>query len=157
MPRPRIGQEMPHFQLGSVTGETVDSRTLLGRGPLVIYFYPKDDTPGCRIEACAFRDEYQDFVAAGASVVGISPDTAESHQEFARRRGLPFLLLSDPERRVFRLYGVADFLGLFPGRETFVMDPAGIVRHHVKSALRPRRHVREALAAARAVGSTPAG
>jgi peroxiredoxin Q/BCP len=145
---------MPQFELAAVDGSTVRSQDLLGRGPIVLYFYPKDDTPGCTVEACAFRDEYQDFLAAGAVVVGISPDTVESHREFARRRGLPFLLLSDPERRVFRRFGVTDFLGMFPGRETFVMDATGVVRHHVRSALRPRKHVREALAAVRAAAGS---
>jgi len=139
---------MPHFSLPSATG-VVDTRTLLGKGPMVLYFYPKDETQGCTIEACTFRDEHEAFAAAKVTIVGVSPDSIDSHRAFAERHALPFLLLSDPDRRVFDLYGVESFLGMMPGRETFVMDADGVVRHHIRSALRPKRHVREALAVAR--------
>jgi thioredoxin-dependent peroxiredoxin len=147
---PKIGDRMPAFELPSADGTVVRSEDLLGRGPIVLFFYPKDETPGCTAEACAFRDEYEEFLSAGAIVVGVSPDSAERHQAFAQRHRLPFLLLADPDKRVFALYGVKNFLGLVPGRETFVIDRAGIVRHHVRTSLQPVRHVREALAAVRA-------
>jgi peroxiredoxin Q/BCP len=140
---------MPAFELASATGEIVRSADLVGRGPLVIYFYPKDETLGCTIESCAFRDRHPEFLAAGATVLGVSPDSPESHRRFASRHGLPFTLLSDPERRVFRLFGVADVFGLAPGRETFVVDAAGVVRHHVRANFQPRKHVARALEAVR--------
>lgn len=101
---------------------------------VVLYFYPKDNTPGCTREACAFRDTYESFARCGAVVVGISPDSVRSHQRFKERHGLPFLLLSDPGGRIAQLYGVWQerqlaghrFLGVV--RSTFVIDPEGIVR-----------------------------
>ncbi len=113
---------------------------------MVIYFYPKDDTPGCTKEACTFRDQYEDFVAAGAQVVGISADSPESHRQFAAKYRLPFLLLSDRQNTVRSLFGVkGDLFGLIPGRVTFVADAQGIVRHVFSSQLNATRHVAEAL------------
>jgi peroxiredoxin Q/BCP len=111
----------------------------------VLYFYPKDDTPGCTAEACAFRDQYEVFRDAGAEVIGISSDSAKSHQAFAARHSLPFVLLSDPAGKVRGQFGVGKTLGLFPGRVTFVMDRDGIVRHAFDSQLMATRHVSEAL------------
>lgn len=147
--RPRVGDPMPPFALPSQDGTIVRSEDLLGRGPIVLYFYPRDHTPGCTVEACAFRDRHDDFAALGVTVLGVSPDPVDRHRRFADEHRLPFTLLSDPERRLFRLYGVRSLLGLTPGRETFVMDAGGVVRHHVRSHLFPRRHVDEALAAVR--------
>jgi peroxiredoxin Q/BCP len=92
----------------------------------VLFFYPKDFTPGCTAEACAFRDSYEDFTDAGALVVGISSDSEASHRKFANRHRLPFILLSDPNREVRRKFGVKNRLfNLLPGRETFVVDKTG--------------------------------
>jgi peroxiredoxin Q/BCP len=112
---------------------------------VVLYFYPKDDTPGCTKEACTFRDDYAEFEAAGAAVLGVSGDSSESHRRFAAKHRLPFPLLADPGGKVRRLYGVPATLGLLPGRVTFVIDGAGIVRHVFSSQLNPARHVAEAL------------
>ena len=102
------------------------SREHLGKNPLVFFFYPKDFTPGCTAEACAFRDSYEDFTEAGALVVGISSDSEASHRKFANRHRLPFILLSDPAREVRRKFGVKNrLLNLLPGRETFVVDKTG--------------------------------
>ncbi len=140
---------MQPFELPATGGKIVRTPELLGRGPIVLYFYPRDETLGCTIESCAFRDRHPDFVAAGATILGISPDSVEAHGQFARHHGLTFTLLSDPDKRVFRLYGVKDAFGVLTGRETFVIDREGIVRFHLRSNLFPRKHVREALAAVR--------
>lgn len=138
---------MPAFSLSDSDGKRISSADLLRRGPLVIYFYPKDETLGCTIEACAFRDEQAVFDRAGAVVVGISPDRPEAHRRFADRHGLQFTLLSDPDKSVFRRFGVTSFLGLITGRETFVVDREGIIRHHLRANLSPKRHVTEAATA----------
>jgi peroxiredoxin Q/BCP len=111
----------------------------------VIYFYPKDDTTGCTIEACRFRDDFDSFRVTGAEVIGISDDSSESHHQFASKYGLPFTLLSDKGGTVRKLYGVKKLLGVIPGRVTFVIDRKGIVRHVFSSQSSPARHVEEAL------------
>ncbi len=126
-------------------------RDLVGRKTIVLYFYPKDETPGCTIEARAFRDSYAAFTAAGAEVVGVSADSVASHRRFAQHHELPFLLLSDKDGTVRNLYGVERTLGILPGRVTYVIDTAGIVRHIYSSQLRAKRHTRESLDAVRAL------
>jgi peroxiredoxin Q/BCP len=106
-----------------------------------LFFYPRDESAGCTIEACAFRDSFDDLAAAGATVVGISSDSVASHARFASRHRLPFLLLADADGQVARAFGVRKFLGLLPGRETFVVDREGIVRGHLRSMSQPQRHV----------------
>jgi thioredoxin-dependent peroxiredoxin len=140
---------MPTFTLSDQDGASVESAALLGKGPLVVYFYPKDNTPGCTMEACAFRDQYDVFANAGAEVVGISSDRASSHQKFADRYRLPFVLLSDPKHAVRKAFGVGKTLGVLPGRVTFVVDASGIIRHTFSSQLQPLNHVSEALAIVR--------
>ena len=112
--------------------------------PLVVYFYPKDETYGCTAEACSFRDSYEDFVAAGADVIGISRDDAASHASFKQNHRLPFTLLSDPGGKVAAAWGVSGFR--LPGRVTFVFDDAGNVKHRFSSQIRFGKHVDEALA-----------
>jgi len=115
-------------------------------GAKVVYFYPKDDTPGCTLEACAFRDAYEDFSDAGITVIGISADSPEQHDQFARKYQLPFLLLSDTKGELRQLFGVkAKFLGLIPGRVTFVVDANNVVQHVFDSLLKPEKHVMESL------------
>jgi len=118
---------------------------------VVLYFYPKDDTPGCTKEACSFRDQYQDFQDAGAEVIGVSSDAEASHEKFAAKHRLPFVLLADRSGVVRKQYGVPATLGLLPGRVTFVIDRQGIVRHVFNSQLQATRHVEEAIAALRAL------
>ena len=121
-----LGTQAPDFVLNDADGQTFRLSEHLGKQPVVLFFYPKDFTPGCTAEACSFRDSYEDFVDAGALVVGVSSDSERMHRSFASRLRLPFLLLSDPKGEVSRLYGVRKrFLGLLPGRETFVFDRAG--------------------------------
>jgi thioredoxin-dependent peroxiredoxin len=145
---------MPPFALRDAAGHVVESRTLLqmGKHAVVLYFYPKDDTPVCTREACGFRDETAAFEAAGAAIVGISSDDASSHARFAERYGLPFLLLSDPGGEVAKRFGVRGLLGFGRGRETFVVDREGIIRARVRGLFSADRHIREALAVARELG-----
>lgn len=121
----------------------VKLRERIGK-PLVVYFYPKDETYGCTKEACSFRDQYEDFVSAGADVIGVSRDDAESHAKFREHHHLPFTLLSDPGGGVASKWGANSLFGI-PGRVTFVFDKQGVVRHRFDSMLRFGRHVDEAL------------
>jgi peroxiredoxin Q/BCP len=110
-----------------------------------LYFYPKDDTPGCTAEACAFRDSHEVFAEAGAEVIGVSSDSAGRHAAFAGRHHLPFTLLSDQGGRVRKSYGVPARLGLIPGRVTYVIDREGEVRHVFNSMTNIGQHVGDAL------------
>jgi peroxiredoxin Q/BCP len=141
------GTAAPDFELPDQHGNLVRLSRYRGTRPVVIYFYPKDDTGGCTIQACGFRDDFEKFQAAGAEVMGISNDSTESHLRFAAKYKLPFTLLSDKGGRVRKLYGVKKTLGVIPGRVTFVIDRTGIVRHGFSSQSKPARHVVEALAA----------
>jgi len=138
------GDAMPDTSLLGPDGP-VQLRERIGK-PLVVYFYPKDETYGCTKEACTFRDQYEDFVAAGADVIGISRDDATSHAKFREHHHLPFTLLSDPGGKVASSWGVKNNLGFIPGRVTFVFDKGGVVRHRFESAVRFGKHVDEALA-----------
>jgi thioredoxin-dependent peroxiredoxin len=140
-----VGDRAPDFTLPSQSGEQVRLHDLLQERAVVLYFYPKDETPGCTAEACAFRDGYEAFREAGAEVVGVSSDTVASHEGFAVKHGLPFTLLSDVGGKVRKLYGVRATLGILPGRVTYVIDRDGVVRHVFSSQTDVRRHVREAL------------
>jgi peroxiredoxin Q/BCP len=144
----RLGEAAPDFTLPDADGKPVRLSDRLGKA-VVLYFYPKDDTPGCTLEACAFRDQYEDFVDAGADVIGVSSDTSASHRGFAKRHRLPFTLLADRDGAVRKRYGVPSTLGLLPGRVTFVIDAEGVVRHVFNSQLAATRHVTEALDALR--------
>lgn len=140
------GDSLPQFTLKDQHGNTFNSTSLAGK-PCVIYFYPKDYTPGCTAEACSFRDAYEDFVKAGAEVVGISGDSVKMHQKFAKTYRLPFVLLSDENRKVAKLFGVQNNLfGLLPGRETYVFDENGKVLMQFNS-MNATKHIEIALAA----------
>jgi peroxiredoxin Q/BCP len=144
----RVGAKAPDFALPSQSEERVTLKDFLGK-PVVLFFYPKDDTPGCSKEVCAFRDDFEEFGKLGAEVLGISSDSVESHKAFADKHDLPFALLSDEGGSVRKLYGVPNTLGLFPGRVTYVIDEAGVVRHIFSSQLGVERHVQEAIDALR--------
>jgi peroxiredoxin Q/BCP len=128
------GRKAPPFELPDGDGNTVSLKALLGRGILVLYFYPKDMTPGCTTQACDFRDTTARLKALGAQVVGVSADSPDSHRKFTAKHALNFPLLSDPGNRVTRLYGVykkkslygREFMGI--ERTTFVIDREGVVR-----------------------------
>jgi len=148
-----IGSIAPAFTLPSQSGEMVNLTDFLDRRPVVLFFYPKDDTPGCTKEACAFRDNYEAFSELDAEVVGISSDSVESHRSFAREHRLPFTLLSDEGGKVRKLYGVSSTFGLLPGRVTYVIDEKGVIRHVFSSQLGANRHVEEALKVLTSIGS----
>ena len=139
------GKAAPDFELRSSTGETVRLSDFRGKSEVVLFFYPKDHSPACTMEACTFRDSYEAFREAGAEVIGISADSTDSHRRFAERFRLPFLLLTDADGEVRARYGVPRTLGVFPGRVTYLIDRGGIVQHMFSSQLRPMRHVAEAL------------
>ena len=141
MPDLRTGDPMPDSTLVGATGE-VKLRDHLGKA-LVVYFYPADETYGCTIEACGFRDQYQTFVDAGAEVIGISRDDATSHEKFKTHHRLPFTLLSDPGGKVAADWGVKPKLGI-AGRVTFVFDKAGKLAHRFDSMIRFGKHIDEA-------------
>ena len=138
----RTGDAMPDSTLHGPDGD-LQLRTRLGRA-LVVYFYPADETYGCTKEACAFRDQYQDFVDAGAEVIGISKDDAASHDKFKSHHRLPFTLLTDPDGKVARAWDVKPTLGL-AGRVTFVFDKTGKLVHRFDSMIRFGKHIDEAL------------
>jgi peroxiredoxin Q/BCP len=140
----QIGDKAPDFTLPSQMGDNVTLSEYLGKKNIVLYFYPKDETPGCTREACTFRDSYEELTNLGAEVLGVSDQSVESHKSFASHHGLPFLLLSDAENKVRRLYGVPSSMGLIPGRVTYIIDKKGVVRHIFVSQIQAERHVEEA-------------
>lgn len=140
-----IGDTLPDFQLTDQKGEVFDINSVKGKNYLVIYFYPKNFTPGCTKEACSFRDSFEDFHELGAIVIGISSDSKKSHERFAKKHQLPFTLLSDSKGVVKRSFGVKNnFLGLIPGRETFVVNKEGIIIFTFNS-MNADQHIKEAL------------
>ena len=141
----QVGDPAPDFTLPDLTGQPVSLASFLGKKNIVLYFYPKDNTPGCTTEACAFRDSYEVFQDAGTEVIGISSDSEESHHKFAKQHQLPFILLSDRGGLVRKRYGVSPTFGLLPGRVTYIIDKQGIVRHIFSSQFAPLKHVAEAL------------
>jgi thioredoxin-dependent peroxiredoxin len=126
------GTAAPDFELESDEGSTVKLSDFRGM-PVVLYFYPKDDTPGCTKEACAFRDAYAEFQGRGAAIVGVSPDSADSHVRFKDKYSLPFVLLSDPEHEAAQVYDVWREKTMYGRRRmgilrsTFVIDGDGVV------------------------------
>ena len=157
-----LGTPAPDFTLLTATGEPFTLRQYRGQA-VVLFFYPKDETPACTVEACSFRDQYADFVALGAVVVGVSTDNAASHTRFTQRHRLPFPLLTDGKSAVRKLYEVPRLFGFLPmhGRVTYVIDTAGVIRYAFNSNSEPLRHVTETLALLRrlaveaAAGSPP--
>ncbi len=141
----KVEDTAPNFNLPDQNGKNVSLSDFRGQKSVVLYFYPKDDTPGCTLESCAFRDEYEVFKAAGAEVIGVSGDSSESHHKFARKHNLPFILLSDQGDKVRKLYGATTAFGFIPGRVTYVIDQNGIVQYVFDSMLNFKGHVEEAL------------
>jgi peroxiredoxin Q/BCP len=133
-------------------GEMISLEDFIGKKPVVLFFYPKDDTPGCTKQACGFRDDFDEFRKLDAEVIGISSDSVESHERFAKKHNLPFTLLSDERGNVRKLYGVPNTFGLVPGRVTYAIDREGVVRHVFSSQLGVERHVEEALEALKYIG-----
>ena len=145
----KTGDIVPNFTAKDSHGEVFESRNILGRKPLVIYFYPKDNTPGCTTEACSFRDQYEDFKDLGAEVIGISSDSIASHQKFTQQFNLPFILLSDSGKEIRTLFGVpSNLFGLIPGRVTYVADKTGTIIM-VFDSMKAKGHISKALEAIR--------
>jgi peroxiredoxin Q/BCP len=141
-----VGQRVPDFELPDQDGRSIRLSSVLGQGPVVLYFYPKDYTPGCTTQACSFRDADDAFAAAGAIVLGISSDSVDSHRSFATHHRLGFRLLSDIDGKLRERLGIPRFMGFLDGRVTLVLDREGVVQHRFNSMLKAKRHVEEALA-----------
>ena len=145
------GDEVPNFMSIDTKGNPFDSNSIVGKKPVVLYFYPKDNTPGCTAQACSFRDQYEDFLDLGAEVIGVSSDSLASHQKFTAQYRLPFLLLSDTDKKIRKLFGVPTaFLGLLPGRVTYVVDAKGVVQMLFNSVL-AGQHIPKALEAVKKI------
>lgn len=141
----KIGDKIPNFTAKDSFGNDFSSGVFIGIKPLVIYFYPKDHTPGCTAQACSFRDQYEDFKDLGAEVIGISGDSINSHQKFSSQYKLPFILLSDSDKKIRNLFGVATSLfGLLPGRVTYVANKEGTIIMIFDSML-ATKHIPKAL------------
>ncbi|MBM5790209.1 MAG: peroxiredoxin [Cyanobacteria bacterium M_surface_10_m1_298] len=151
-PALNTGDSAPLIALSDQNGNERRSDQLAGKA-LVLFFYPKDDTPGCTMEACAFRDSYADLQALGAEVWGVSGDDASSHQRFAQRHNLPYPLLVDKGNQLRKAFGVPSVLGLLPGRVTYVIDGSGVIRHVFNNLLDGPAHRREAIEALRSLQS----
>ena len=143
------GDRAPALAAVAHTGQQISLADYLGKQVVVLYFYPMDGTAVCTAEACAFRDAFQDFVQAGAVVIGVSGDSLARHRTFAEQQKLPFLLLSDADGAIRRSFGVPKTFGLIPGRVTYIIDKQGIVRHVFNSQFSADQHVKEAMEIAR--------
>jgi peroxiredoxin Q/BCP len=147
----REGHPAPDFTLTSQSGDSVRLSNFKGNQEVVLFFYPRDFSPGCTKEVCHFRDSYEVFAKMGVQVIGISTDDQASHEKFVSQYKLPYLLLSDPNGSVRKAYRVKKTLGLLPGRATFVIDKEGAIRHTFSSQMNAEQHVYEALAALRKI------
>ncbi len=143
---PKAGDSAHDLTLPDQDGKPVTLSALWAQGPVVLYFYPKDETAGCTAEACSFRDSFEVFRDAGAQVVGVSRDSIASHKNFAAHHRLPFTLLADVDGVGHRAWGVQKRLGLLTDRVTFVIDKKGTVRHTFASHLRMGAHIDASLA-----------
>lgn len=142
----KIGATIPKFSLKDKDGKKITVPKDLEGNAAVLFFYPKNFTPGCTREACSFRDAFQDFTDLGVNVIGISSDSEGSHLKFANKFDLPYTLLSDSKNKVRKLFGVkSKMLGLLPGRETFVFNENGILVYKFES-LDATPHIKKALA-----------
>jgi len=141
------GERAPDFHVTLTDGTPATLQDFIARGPLVLFFYPKDNTPGCTAEVCSFRDDYTSFTAIGAHVLGISSDTAASHAAFSAKHDLPFPLASDLDGAVRKAYGIPKTFGLLPGRVTFVIGTDGVVLNTFNSQFAPQKHISAALEA----------
>ena len=142
----KIGSTIPSFTLPDQNGNLFDINSVIGKKNLVIYFYPKDDSPGCTAQACSFQDQFEVFKEADAVIIGISGQSVESHKEFALKHRLTFTLLSDEGNKIRKQFGVpTNLLGLIPGRVTYVGDKSGKVIYMFNSQTQATKHVDEAL------------
>lgn len=147
--RPGVGDPAPDFALPNANGEVIRLSEFRGKKEVVLYFYPKDNTPGCTAEACAFRDNYDVISDMDAEVIGVSADSQASHQGFAAQYGLQFLLLSDVDGVARKAFDVPMSFGVMPGRVTYVIDKQGVIRNVFTSQININKHIAEALATLR--------
>lgn len=154
MARIDVGDTAPDLTLSTHAGEQVTLAEYRGKNAVVLFFYPKDGMPMCTKEACHFRDSYEDFVEAGATVIGISADTDKRHQDFAANHRLPYILVSDKKGKARRTFGVPKTMGFLPGRVTYVIDKEGVVRHIFSAQFDPDRHVQESLEVVRKLNAS---
>jgi peroxiredoxin Q/BCP len=141
----KVGQLIPQFVLPDQDGKLFNSNEIVGKKPFVIFFYPKDYTPGCTLEVCSFRDSYEEFTELGALVVGISSDSEKTHRRFVSKYRLPFKLLADKHKKVRGLFKVESKLfNLLPGRETYVVSKEGVILM-VFNSLNASKHMKMAL------------
>ena len=146
MSKIEVGSFIPEFSLPDQNGTEFKINDVLGKKKLVIFFYPKDDSPGCTKEACSFRDQFEVFAQADALIIGISGQSVESHKKFAEKYKLTFTLLSDSDNKVRKLFGVpTNLFGLLPGRVTYIVDKTGKVAYIFDSQTQATRHVDEAM------------
>lgn len=142
----RIGDTLPNFELFDQHGKLFRLSDTIGKCKLVLFFYPKDFTPGCIKEVCAFRDRYETFIENGVAVIGVSSDSINSHQKFSKKFRLPFRILADPKGETRKLFGVSNsFFGLLPARETFVIDEKGVILHRFNNQFGAEKHIEESL------------
>ncbi len=142
----QIGDNCPIFTLPNQFGQPFNISNSLGKKTLVIYFYPKDDTPCCTKEACSFRDRFEECKDLGCEVIGISSDSEQKHSEFAQKHRLPFILLSDQQKSVRKQFGVpGNLFGLIPGRVTYIIGKDKKVKGIFNSLLNPEGHIQHAL------------
>lgn len=123
----KVGDKLPIFSSKDTNGNIFNSQNYIGKQALVIYFYPKDETKVCTQQACSFRDNYQEFKDLGAEVIGISADSVQSHFKFKSKFSLPFILLSDNDKKLRKLFGVENDFLIIPGRQTYVVDKNGLI------------------------------
>ena len=152
MAKIQVGDKAPEFSGTTQDGCTIRLADYLGQKALVLFYYPKDNSPICTKEACSFRDSYEKFVEAGAEVIGVSGDSAESHKEFAKQHQLSFPLISDHDGSLRKLFCVPSALGLLPGRSTYVIDKDGIVQLIFSAQFLSDKHVQQALNAVASQG-----
>jgi len=144
MKKIEVGDKVPSFTLNDENGNLFTVNSTVGK-PMVIYFYPKDDTPGCIKEACKFRDEFEKFKDLDVTVIGISADNVASHKKFKEKYNLPFILLADINNEVRKLFGVSKSMIFLPGRVTYVIDKKGIVQYIFNSQFKVEKHIENAL------------
>ena len=139
---PKVGDPAPDFSVAASNGATVHLKDYLGKGNIVLYFYPKDDTPGCTKEACGLRDTFDEFKGLNAIVFGVSFDSVGSHQKFIEKYKLPFVLLADTDKKVAKAYGVATDESRVASRVTFVIDRQGKIAY-ANPKVNPATHAAE--------------
>ncbi len=145
MSKIKVGEYAPDFTLPDQDDEPVSLSSYQGVSSVVLFFYPKDFSPGCTTQACHFRDSYEDFTDLGAEVLGVSSDSVESHKQFLDEYLFPFRLLSDEGGKIRKLYGATKGFGLLPGRYTYIVDKSGVVRYVFTSETNMKKHIEESL------------